>query len=160
MPRVFQGSPQGASGRFAVVASRFNREITERLVEGALSALREAGIAEQDLDLVWTPGAFEIPLVAQRLADTGAYAAIVCVGAVIRGETDHYSYICEAATLGILDAGLSTGVPVLFGVLTCPDEALAWERAGGKEGNKGREAALAALEMVNLLRALDQGQGT
>ncbi|MCS6977315.1 MAG: 6,7-dimethyl-8-ribityllumazine synthase [Gemmatales bacterium] len=156
MPRVFEGRSVSSGGRFAVVASKFNREVTDRLVDGALSALREGGVTEGDVDLVWVPGAFEIPLTAQRLAESGEYVAVICVGAVIRGETDHYAYICEAATLGILDAGMSTGVPVLFGVLTCPTEELALERAGGKEGNKGRDAALAALEMVQLLRKLDE----
>lgn len=155
MPRVFEGKPVGAGGRFAVVASKFNREVTDRLVDGALSALREGGVADDEVDLVWVPGAFEIPLTAQRLADSGEYVAVICVGAVIRGETDHYAYICESATLGILDAGMSTGVPVLYGVLTCQTEELARERAGGKEGNKGRDAALAALEMVSLFRKLD-----
>lgn len=155
MPRVFEGKPVGAGGRFAVVASKFNREVTDRLVDGALSALREGGVADDEVDLVWVPGAFEIPLTAQRLADSGEYVAVICVGAVIRGETDHYAYICESATLGILDAGMSTGVPVLYGVLTCQTEELALERAGGKEGNKGRDAALAALEMVSLFRKLD-----
>lgn len=155
MARTFEGQPVHCGGRFAVVASKFNRDVTVRLVEGALGALREGGVAEADVDLIWVPGAFEIPLTAQRLADSGEYAAIICVGAVIRGETDHYAYICESATLGILDAGMSTGVPVLFGVLTCQTEELALERAGGKEGNKGRDAALAALEMVSLFRKLD-----
>ncbi len=155
MPRVFEGKPVSAGGRFAVVASKFNREVTDRLVDGALSALREAGVADSDVDLVWVPGAFEIPLTAQRMANSGEYVAVICVGAVIRGETDHYAYICESATLGILDAGMSTGVPVLYGVLTCQTEELALARAGGKEGNKGRDAALAALEMVNLFRKLD-----
>lgn len=155
MPRVFEGKPVGAGGRFAVVASKFNREVTDRLVDGALSALREGGVADDEVDLVWVPGAFEIPLTAQRLADSGEYVAVICVGAVIRGDTDHYAYICESATLGILDAGMSTGVPVLYGVLTCQTEELARERAGGKEGNKGRDAALAALEMVSLFRKLD-----
>src|SRR5689334_9317984 len=114
---VYEGSLAAPQGRFAIVASRFNQEVVERLVAGAQDALRKHGIG--DFDLAWVPGAFELPLVAQRLAASKKYAAVICLGAVIRGDTDHYDYVCQAATDGVLHAGLSTGIPVLFGVLTC-----------------------------------------
>ena len=140
--------------RFAIVASKFNHEIVERLVAGAKDALRRHGIADGAVDLAWVPGAFEIPLVAQKLASSNGYLAVICLGAVIRGDTDHYDYVCDAATNGILQAGLTTGVPVLFGVLTCDTEEQAFDRAGGKAGNKGADVALAAIEMANLLTQL------
>lgn len=141
-------------GRFAIVASRFNQEVVERLVTGAQETLRKHGVAESAIDLAWVPGAFELPLVAQRLAGSKKYAAVICLGAVIRGDTDHYDYVCKAATEGILQAGLTTGVPVLFGVLTCDTDEQALDRAGGKAGNKGADVALAAIDMVNLLAKL------
>ncbi len=141
-------------GRFAVVASKFNHEVVERLVAGAQEALRKNGISEDAVDLAWVPGAFELPLIAQRLAASKKYVAVICLGAVIRGDTDHYDYVCKAATDGILQAGLTTGVPVLFGVLTCDTDEQALDRAGGKSGNKGADVALAAIEMVNLLKQL------
>ncbi len=141
-------------GRFAVVASKFNQDVVERLVAGAMDALVRNGIAEDAIDLAFVPGAFELPLVAQKLAGSKKYAAVICLGAVIRGDTDHYDYVCKAATDGILQAGLATGVPVLFGVLTCDTDEQAMDRAGGKAGNKGADVALAAIEMVNLLKKL------
>ena len=141
-------------GRFAIVASKFNRQVVDLLVAGANDALRGHGIAEDAVDLVWVPGAFELPLVAQKLAGSKKYAAVICLGAVIRGDTDHYDYVCNAATDGILQANLTTGVPVLFGVLTCDTDEQALDRAGGKAGNKGSDVALAAIEMVNLLKQL------
>ena len=151
---TYEGSLANPSGRFAIVASKFNHEIVEKLVVGAKDALRRHGIADDAIDLAWVPGAFELPLIAQKLADTRKYAAVICLGAVIRGDTDHYDYVCIAATEGILQAGLSTGVPVLFGVLTCDTDEQAHDRAGGKAGNKGADVALAAIEMVNLLKLL------
>jgi 6,7-dimethyl-8-ribityllumazine synthase len=139
-------------GRFAIVAAKFNHEVVERLVAGATDALRNHGVAADEIDLAWVPGAFELPLVAQRLAGSKKYAAVICLGAVIRGDTDHYDYVCKAAADGILQAGLTTGVPVLFGVLTCDTDEQALDRAGGKAGNKGADVALAAIEMVNLLK--------
>jgi len=123
-------------------------------VEGALKGLRENGVADENIDLAWVPGSFEIPLAAQTMAKTGRYLAVIGLGAVIRGETDHYEHVCQQAAAGILQAGLTTGVPVLFGVLTCATEEQARDRAGGKCGNKGFETALAAIEMVNLLKQI------
>ncbi|MCS7045228.1 MAG: 6,7-dimethyl-8-ribityllumazine synthase [Gemmataceae bacterium] len=141
--------------RFAIVAAKFNREVVERLVAGALAAFRQQGLDDRAVDVVWVPGSFEIPLTAQRLAASKKYAAIVGLGAVIRGDTDHYDHVCRAAADGILQAGLTTGVPVIFGVLTCQTEEQAYARAGGPEGNKGADAARAALEMAAVMRRLD-----
>jgi 6,7-dimethyl-8-ribityllumazine synthase len=151
---TYEGSLTPPTGRFAVVASKFNQDVVERLVAGAMDALVRNGIEEDAIDLAFVPGAFELPLAAQKLASSKKYAAVICLGAVIRGDTDHYDYVCKAATDGILQAGLATGVPVLFGVLTCDTEEQALDRAGGKAGNKGADVALAAIEMVNLLKQL------
>ena len=151
---TFEGNLTAPTGRFAVVAAKFNKEVVDKLVAGALSTLKERGVRDDAVDLVWVPGSFEIPLVAQQLADSGKYVALVCLGAVIKGDTDHYEYVCRGATDGILQAGLATGIPVIFGVLTCQTDELALDRAGGKAGNKGADAALAAIEMVNLLKQL------
>lgn len=150
----FEGSLTTPQGRFAIVAAKFNQEIVARLVGGAKDALRKYRVADEAIDLILVPGSFELPLVARRLASSKNYASIICLGAVIRGDTDHYDYVCQAAADGILQAGLMTGVPVLFGVLTCDTDAQALDRAGGKEGNKGFDVAVAAIEMVNLLRQL------
>ena len=152
--QALEGDQSPAVGRFAIVAAKFNRELVDRLVDGAFEAFRKAGVRESAIDLVRVPGSFEIPLVCQKLAATGKYAAVVALGAVIRGDTDHYQYVCRAATQGVLDANLTTGVPVIFGVLTCEREEQALARAGGSEGNKGADAALAAIEMANLLKKL------
>lgn len=151
---TFEGNLTAPSGRFAIVAGRFNKDIVDRLVAGALNTLKHYGVADDAVDLAWVPGSFELPLIAQRLAGSKKYCAVICLGAVIKGDTDHYEYVCRAATDGILQAGLVTGVPVLFGVLTCQTEEQALDRAGGKEGNKGADVALAAIEMVNLLKQL------
>ncbi len=151
---TFEGNLTAPAGRFAVVAARFNKSVVDSLVAGALDAFTRRGVAEDAVDLVWVPGSFEIPLVAQRLAASKQYVAVICLGAVIKGDTDHYEYVCSGATNGIAQAGLATGVPVLFGVLTCQTEEQAIDRAGGKEGNKGADVALAAIEMVNLLKQL------
>ncbi len=151
---TFEGSRTAPPGRFAIAASKFNAEIVAKLASGANDALRKYRIADDAIDLVLVPGAFELPLVAQRLAVSKKYAAVICLGAVIRGDTDHYDYVCKAAADGILQVGLATGVPVLFGVLTCNTDQQALDRAGGKEGNKGFDVAVAAIEMVNLLRQL------
>jgi 6,7-dimethyl-8-ribityllumazine synthase len=144
-------------GRFALVASRFNQHIVERLVAGSLKGLKQQGVAEGDIDLVWVPGAFEIPLVAQKLAQSGNYLALVGLGCVIRGETDHYEYVCQAVTQGTLRVTLDTGLPVIFGILTCDTEEQALDRAG-ETGNKGLDSALAALDMVTLLNQLSGGK--
>ena len=154
MPTVYEGTFAPPPGRFALVAARFNHVIVERLVHGALDGFRRHGVGDDALDLVWVPGSFEIPLVAQRLAASRRYAAVVCLGAVVRGDTDHYDHVAGGAASGIAQAALATGVPVIFGVLTCETLEQALNRAGAKAGNKGFEAAVTAVEMVNLLRQL------
>ena len=147
-----------AGARFAVVAARFNEPITKRLLDGALRAL-EAGGASGAVDVHWVPGAFELPQAAGWLARSGRYAAIVCVGCVIRGQTPHFDFVAGQAAAGIQRVGLDTGVPTTFGVITALTEAQAWERAGGDVANRGAEAAEAALEMAALAQALDATRG-
>ena len=154
MPTVYEGTFAPPPGRFALVAARFNHFVVEHLVGGALDGFRRHGVADDALDVVWVPGSFELPLVARRLAAGGKYAAVVCLGAVIRGDTDHYDYVAGEAAKGVAQAALATGVPVIFGVLTCDTLEQAINRAGAKAGNKGFDAALTAIEMVNLLRQL------
>jgi 6,7-dimethyl-8-ribityllumazine synthase len=151
---TIEGDHARPAGKFAVVAAKFNRDVVDRLVEGAADGLRKHGLKDSAFDVVRVPGAFELPLVCRKLAASGKYAAVIALGAVIRGDTNHYDYVCEAATHGILNANLETGVPVIFGVLTCDTEEQALARAGGAEGNKGFDAALAAIEMANLLPKL------
>jgi 6,7-dimethyl-8-ribityllumazine synthase len=148
------GSVNGARRAIGVVVSRFNGDITSRLLDGALEALAEAGVAPERIDVVPVPGAFELPLGAMALAKTRRYAAIVALGCVIRGDTPHFEYVAGEAASGLQLAGLETGVPVSFGVLTCDSRRQAEERAGGPEGNKGAEAARSALEMADLLARL------
>lgn len=150
------GDLDAAGMRIAIVAARFNHDIVARLHEGARRALAALGAHDDDLDEVWVPGAFELPLVAKRLAATGTVDAVVCVGAVVRGGTPHFDYVAGESARGLMDASLATGVPIVFGVLTTDDRAQAFERAGGAEGNKGAEAAATAVEMVHLLRAIDR----
>jgi 6,7-dimethyl-8-ribityllumazine synthase len=152
--RTFEGSLDGRHLRIAVVASRFNETIAKRLVEGALDCLRRHGVEEHDLSLTWVPGAFELPSAAERIASSGEVDAVVCLGAVIRGETPHFEYVSYQAARGIGTAARVTGIPVTFGVLTTDDSEQAAERAGGKGGNKGFDAAMAAIEMANLFAAL------
>jgi 6,7-dimethyl-8-ribityllumazine synthase len=140
--------------RFGVVVSRFNEFITSKLLSGAMDAFARHGVNEANIDVVWSPGGFEIPLLARRLAGSGKYAAVVCLGAVIRGGTEHYQYIAAEVSKGIAAAALTTGVPCIFGVLTCDTIEQAIERAGTKSGNKGADAAVAAIEMANLLAQL------
>jgi 6,7-dimethyl-8-ribityllumazine synthase len=154
MPIIYEGSSAAPAGRFVIVASRFNQSVVDHLVEGANEGFKRNGVAEESIDLIWVPGSFEIPLVAKRLAASGKYLAVVCLGAVIRGDTDHYEYVAGEAARGIAQASMTTGVPVIFGILTCATEEQALDRAGGKEGNKGYDAALAAIEMANLLQQL------
>src|SRR5947209_3140310 len=156
MPTVYEGNFATPPGRFALVAARFNAAVVEPLVAGALDALRRHGVPDDAVDLVRVPGSFEIPLAARRLAG-GGYAAVICLGAVIKGDTDHYDHVAAAAATGVAQAALATGVPVVFGVLTCDTLEQAVNRAGGKAGNKGFEAAVTAVEMVNLLRQLPGG---
>jgi 6,7-dimethyl-8-ribityllumazine synthase len=154
MPTVYEGTFAPPPGRFALVAARFNSAIVEPLVAGALDGLTRHGVADDAIDLVRVPGSYEIPLVAQRLAGSGKYAAVICLGAVIRGETGHYDHVAGEAASGVARVALATGVPVIFGILTCETLEQAINRAGAKSGNKGFDAALAAIEMVNLLGKL------
>jgi len=143
-----------AKARFALVVSRFNEFVTSKLLDGALDALRRHGVADANIEVVWSPGSFEIPLLARRLADSGRYAAVVCLGAVIRGGTEHHQYIAAEAAKGVATASVASGVPCIFGVLTCDTLEQAVERAGAKSGNKGAEAAKSAIEMANLMASL------
>lgn len=147
--------PINASGRrFAVVASAFNGDVVQALLEGALSCLREHGVADAGVTVVWVPGAFELPLAARRAAGSGRFDGVICLGAVIRGGTPHFDYVAAEAARGIQAAAMETDVPIAFGVLTTNDRAQALERAGGAEGNKGCDAALAAMRMVEVLEGL------
>jgi 6,7-dimethyl-8-ribityllumazine synthase len=154
MPHVFEGQLDAAKGRFAIVVSRYNESITGKLLDGAVRTLAQHGVADNAIDVAWVPGAFEIPLAADRMAKSGSYAAVICLGAVIRGETTHDQHINRAVSLGITEAALASGVPVTFGVLTCDTVEQAIHRAGGSVGNKGIEAAETALRMANLLDQL------
>jgi 6,7-dimethyl-8-ribityllumazine synthase len=151
---LYEGDFSSPAGRFVIVAARFNSFVVDQLVAGATDALSRHGVADDRVDLVRVPGSYEIPLVAQKLGRSGKYAAIICLGCVVRGDTDHYDHVAGAATGGIANAALNCGVPVVFGVLTCETMEQAINRAGGKAGNKGFEAAVAAIEMVNLLKKL------
>jgi 6,7-dimethyl-8-ribityllumazine synthase len=142
----------GSRGRFAVVAGRFNEAISKKLVDGAVAALAAHDVTGGDVEVHWVPGSFELGQAAHALAVTGRFAAIVCVGCVIKGATPHFEYVCGAAAQGITHAALATGVPMSFGVITALTEEQAWERAGGPVGNRGEEAALAALEMAEFPR--------
>ena len=139
----------------AIVAARFNEIIVNKLLGGAVDGLVRHGVEEENITAAWVPGAFEIPLVAERLAKSGKYDAVICVGAVIRGDTSHYDYVCNEVSKGIATVGLQTGVPVLFGVVTTENIEQAIARAGSKAGNKGYDCALSAIEMVNLLNQID-----
>jgi 6,7-dimethyl-8-ribityllumazine synthase len=149
---TYEGELDASGMRFAIVAARFNRDVTEPLCTGAEKTLRDHGAA--DVHVAWVPGAFELPLVAKRFAQSGAVDAVVCIGAVIRGETAHFEYVAGECAAGITRASLDTGVPVVFGVLTVDDREQAHARIGGAEGHKGEEAAATAIEMVSLLRSL------
>src|SRR6516225_1547208 len=146
------------AGRFAIIAARFNAIVTEALWTGCRDALLRHGMAEDRLDLVWVPGSFEIPLVARKLAESGQYAAVICLGCVIRGETGHYDHVAGQAAAGVMQAGLGTGVPVIFGILTTETVEQALNRSGLKSGNKGAEAAVTAIEMVNLLGQINEAR--
>ncbi|CAI0601334.1 unnamed protein product [Linum tenue] len=136
--------------RFAVVVARFNEIVTRRLLEGAIETFTRYSVKEEDIDVVWVPGSFEVGVVAEKLGKSGNYNAVLCIGAVIRGDTTHYDAVANSAASGVLSAGLNSGVPCIFGVLTCEDMDQALNRAGGKAGNKGAEAALTAIEMASL----------
>ena len=148
---IIEGDLSPPEGRFAIVVARFNAMVTEAMLVGCRDAFVRHGVADDRLDVVRVPGAFEIPLLAKKLAGSGRYAAVVCLGCVIRGETDHYDHVAGQAAAGVMQAGLATGVPVVFGVLTTDTVEQALNRAGLKAGNKGVDAALTAIEMVNLI---------
>ena len=154
MPKLAEGKLSAEGFRFAIVVSRFNDFICSRLADGAMDALKRHGAADENLFLVRIPGAFEMPLVAKKLAGSGAHDAVICLGAVIRGATPHFDYVAAEVSKGIASVALESGVPITFGVLTTDNLEQAIERAGSKSGNKGYEAAMAAIEMVNLLREL------
>jgi len=145
-----------ASGiKIGIVAARFNEFITNKLVGGAVDGLVRHDVNEDDIDIAWVPGAFEIPLIAKKMADSRKYDAVICVGAVIRGSTSHYDYVCNEVSKGIASVSLSTGIPVMFGVLTTDTIEQAIERAGTKAGNKGYDCALGAIEMINLIKKIE-----
>lgn len=168
MPNVYEGKAAEAQGRFAIIVSRFNESITSRLADGAVDTLKKYGIADDAIDLFWAPGAFEIPTVASRLVDGGKYNAVLCLGAVIKGETSHDEHINRAVSLALAQLGIDTGLPVIFGVLTCNTLEQAIARSGGNAGtrgkdqpdsrlgNKGAECAEAALEMLDLLSKIPE----
>jgi len=151
MPNFVEGNLLASPVQVAIVVSRFNDLVTERLLAGAVDTFRRHGITDDMITVVRVPGSFEIPLIAKRLAESGKFAAVVCLGAVIQGETSHHEYINHPMAAAIMQAALSSGIPVTFGVLTCQSMDQALDRAGGKAGNKGIEASLAAIEMINLL---------
>lgn len=153
--RTFEGNVVAENNmRIGIVAARFNEFITSKLVAGAQDALRRHNVSEEDVDVAWVPGAFEIPLIASEMAKCGKYDAVICVGAVIRGSTSHYDYVCSEVSKGIAQVSLASNVPVMFGVLTTDTIEQAIERAGTKSGNKGFDCATGAIEMVNLLREI------
>jgi len=154
MSNLVEGNLDAAGFKFALVVSRFNSFICDRLLEGALDTLKRHGAKDIDLTIVKVPGAFEIPLVAKKIAEAGKYDALICLGAVIRGGTPHFEYVSSEVTKGVASVSLDTGVPISFGVLTTDSVEQAIERAGTKAGNKGCEAAMSSIEMVNLLKAL------
>jgi len=154
MSKRFEGMLLGKGLKFGLVVPRFNEFINKKLVEGAQDALLRHGVNEEDIEIAWVPGAFEIPLVAKKLAQTKRYDAVICLGAVIRGGTPHFEYIATEVTKGIAKVGLDTGLPVIYGIITADTLEQAIERAGTKAGNKGFEAAVSAIEMANLLRGI------
>lgn len=157
--RTFEGMLTGRGRRFGIVVSRFNQFIGTRLLDGAVDGLLRHEVDRDAIDIAWVPGAFEIPLAASRMARSGNYDAVICLGAVIRGSTPHFDYVAAEVSKGIASVGLETGVPVTFGVLTTDTVEQAVERAGAKSGNKGFEAAMTAIEMVSLLAELERTGG-
>jgi 6,7-dimethyl-8-ribityllumazine synthase len=155
--KVIEGDLRAPAGRFAIVAARFNSLVVDPLIAGCREGFVRQGVGEGDLDLIRVPGSFEIPVAARKLAETGRYRAVVCLGCVIRGATGHYDHVAGQAAAGIMQAGTATGTPVIFGVLTCETVEQALDRAGLKAGNKGIEAAHAAIEMANVLEKISAG---
>ena len=156
MPKFYEGNLIGSGLTFAIVVSRFNSFITDRLLEGALDTLKRHGVDLDDVSVFRTPGSYEIPSTAKRLADTGKFNAIICLGAVIRGATPHFDYVAGESASGIAQVSYATGIPTIFGIITTDTINQAIERAGAKSGNKGSEAATAAIEVINLYKQIDQ----
>jgi 6,7-dimethyl-8-ribityllumazine synthase len=154
MVNTIQGKLEAGGGRFAIVISRFNSFISDRLLAGALDGLERHGAATENITVAWVPGSFEIPIVAKRLAQTQKYDVVICLGALLRGETPHADYIASTVTKGIGSAGLETGVPIIYGVITCETVEQAINRAGLKSGNKGFDAAMSAVEMYQVMRQI------
>ena len=154
MANIIEGYISGKGLKFGIVAARFNEFIVSKLVGGALDTLHRHETADRDIDVAWVPGAFEIPIAARKMAENGKYDAVLCLGAVIRGSTTHYDYVCSEVSKGVAQVGLQTGVPTIFGVVTTENIEQAIERAGTKAGNKGADAAMAAMEMASLLGKL------
>lgn len=157
MGRTFEGKFTAGSAQIAIVASRFNDFFTRELLDGALDCLRRHGVADKSIDTAWVPGGFEIPMAAKRLAQSGRYAAVICLGCIIQGDTPHFQYVAGEVTKGIAQVSLETGVPIAYGVVTAETLDQAIERSGTKAGNKGFDAALTALEMIDLWAAIDKG---
>lgn len=153
--KTFEGNLIAKSMKVGIVAARFNEFITNKLLGGAMDGLLRHGVQESDVHVAWVPGAFEIPLIASKMAKSGKYDAVICLGAVIRGSTTHYDYVCSEVSKGIASVSLSSDIPVMFGVLTTENIEQAIERAGSKAGNKGYDCAVGAVEMVNLIREID-----
>ena len=154
--KIYEGNLVADSIKIGIVAARFNEFITSKLLSGALDVLKRENVKEEDIEIAWVPGAFEIPLIASKMAKSHKYDAVICLGAVIRGSTSHYDYVCNEVSKGIAQVSLNSGIPIMFGVLTTDTIEQAIERAGTKAGNKGAECAQGAIEMVNLIRALDK----
>lgn len=156
MGNIFEGNLVGSGLKVGIVVGRFNEFITSKLLGGAQDALKRHGVSGSDIDIAWVPGAFEIPLIAQKLANSKKYDAVITLGTVIRGSTPHFDYVCNEAAKGVSTTALTSGIPVIFGVLTTDSIEQAIERAGTKAGNKGWDAAVAAIEMANLCRNIEQ----
>lgn len=154
--RILEGKLISSNTRIGIVAARFNEFIVSKLVSGAVDGLMRHGVDEDAIDLAWVPGAFEIPLIASKMAKSGKYDAVICLGAVIRGATSHYDYVCSEVSKGVANVALNTDIPVMFGVLTTDTLEQAIERAGTKEGNKGFECAEGAIEMINLVQEMEK----
>ena len=152
--KIYEGNLVSEKIKVGIVVARFNEFITSKLLGGAVDALKRENVADDDIEVAWVPGAFEIPLVAKKMANSGRYDAVICLGAVIRGSTTHYDYVCNEVSKGVASVGLESEIPVMFGVVTTENIEQAIERAGTKAGNKGYDCAMAAIEMVNLLREI------
>ena len=159
MTKIYQGTLIGTGLKIGVVISRFNEFITSKLLSGALDTLERHAVSMDDVEIAWVPGSFEIPIIAEKMASSGKYDAVICLGALIRGSTPHFDYIAAEASKGIAQVGLKTGVPTIFGVITTENIEQAIERAGTKAGNKGSDAAMSAIEMANLFKQLDISNG-